>query len=112
MKAGEVCKAAGLGKETLRYYEKIGVITTPARGSNGYRLYDPLVLQELRFIKLAQSVGFTLNEIKPAIPFLSDPDPNCPELKAALENQLERVNTQLTELQSSKETIERWLSKR
>lgn len=112
MKANEVSRSAGIGKETLRYYEKIGLITVPSRGSNGYRHYEPIVLKELRFIKLAQSVGFTLNEIKPAIPYLSNPNPDCPELKAALENQLQRVEEKIEELHTSKATIKRWLSGR
>ncbi len=111
MKANDVAQAAGIGKDTLRYYEKIGLITQPPRGENGYRHFDPFVLEELRFIRLAQSVGFTLNEIKPAIPFLKNPKPSCPILRDALERQVERVDAKIAELEQSKATLTRWLSK-
>jgi DNA-binding transcriptional MerR regulator len=48
-------------------------------------------LEELKFIKMAQSVGFTLNEIKPAIPSLSNPKPGCPLLTKAIVDQIERI---------------------
>ena len=111
MNAGEVAKKAEVGKDTLRYYEKMGLISEPPRDTNGYRNYPNSVLEELRFIKLGQSVGFTLNEIKPAIPFLANPKPGCPLLSEAIDNQIERVNSKISELKQSKITLERWRSK-
>jgi DNA-binding transcriptional MerR regulator len=108
MNASEVAKRADIGKDTLRYYEKLGLITSPPRSANGYRNYPPTILDELRFIKLGQSVGFTLNEIKPAIPFLANPDPGCPLLTKAIESQIDRVNSKIEELEQSKATLERW----
>jgi DNA-binding transcriptional MerR regulator len=70
MNASEVARLASISKDTLRYYEKQGLISQPPRSANGYREYPAFVLEELRFIKLGQSVGFTLNEIKPAIPLV------------------------------------------
>ena len=111
MNAAEVARRANVGKDTLRYYEKIGLITAPPRGVNGYREYPQSVLDELRFIRLAQSVGFTLNEVKPAMPALANPKPDCPLLKQALTDQLARIATRIDELEESKATITRWLSK-
>lgn len=111
MNASEVARLASISKDTLRYYEKQGLITSPPRSANGYREYPAFVLDELRFIKLGQSVGFTLNEIKPAIPFLREPKPGCPLLTAAITQQIERVDTKIAELQQSKATLTRWLDK-
>ena len=111
MNANEVAKAAGIGKDTLRYYEKIGLISIPPRGQNGYRQYPASVLDELRFIRLGQSVGFTLNEIKPAIPFIQNPKPDCPLLKNAIASQIQRIEDKMRELKQSRETLMRWQQK-
>jgi MerR family transcriptional regulator, mercuric resistance operon regulatory protein len=62
LRAGEVAAAAGVNIETLRYYERRGLITEPARSSGGHRLYSPDVVTLLRVIKAAQRLGFTLDE--------------------------------------------------
>ena len=107
MKASELAQKANLGKDTLRYYEKIGLISAPPRGSNGYRDYPNSCLDELKFIKM----GFTLNEIKPAIAFLVNPEPGCPLLTSAISKQIERINEKIVELEHSKVTLHRWLDK-
>jgi DNA-binding transcriptional MerR regulator len=111
MKANELAKRTGLAKDTLRYYEKIGLISSPPRGNNGYRDYPESSLEELKFIKMAQSVGFTLNEIKPAISFLANPKPGCPLLTKAIVEQIERIEEKIIELETSRNTLNRWLLK-
>ena len=111
MRANELAKRTGLGKDTLRYYEQIGVISRPPRASNGYRDYPESCLEQLKFIKMAQSVGFTLNEIKPAIPFLANPKPGCPLLAKAIVDQINRIEEKISELETSKTTLNRWLLK-
>ncbi|WP_100642489.1 MerR family transcriptional regulator [Alteromonas facilis] len=111
MKASDVAKLSGIAKDTLRYYEKIGLITPPVRRNNGYRDYAETTLEELRFIKMAQSVGFTLQEIKPAIPFVKAPKPGCPLLTDAIVQQLNRIDQKIAELEQSKSTLNRWLDK-
>ncbi|WP_100658578.1 MerR family transcriptional regulator [Alteromonas flava] len=111
MQASEVAKRAGVNKDTLRYYEQLGVISAPKRAANGYREYSEETLEELRFIKLAQSVGFTLQEIKPAIPFVQNPIPGCPKLTQAITQQLARIDDKLAELARSRQTLLRWLDK-
>jgi MerR family transcriptional regulator, copper efflux regulator len=64
LKIGEVARRAGVGIETLRFYERSGLLDRPARTEGGYRLYDTSALKTLEFIKRAQSLGFTLEEIK------------------------------------------------
>lgn len=63
LRAGEVARAAGVNKETLRYYERRGLLGQPERSPGGHRLYDDAALVTLRVIKAAQRLGFTLEEV-------------------------------------------------
>ncbi len=109
MRSEQLAEKANVGKDTLRYYEKIGLLTPPPRGANGYRHYSKENLNELKFIKLAQSVGFTLNEIKPAIPFVNNPQPGCPKLRKAIENKLTEIEGRIEELHQAKSKLRYWM---
>ncbi|RYP85922.1 MerR family transcriptional regulator [Nocardioides guangzhouensis] len=63
MRSGQVAEAAGVNGETLRYYERRGLISEPARSPGGHRLYPPGVVTQLRVIKAAQRLGFSLDEV-------------------------------------------------
>ena len=63
LRANDVAKAAGVNRETLRYYERRGLIEEPDRSPGGHRLYDERAVQTLRIIKAAQRLGFTLDEV-------------------------------------------------
>lgn len=109
MRIQELVTKTGLSKDTLRYYEKIEVISAPQRGANGYRFYNETHLKEIKFIKFAQSVGFPLSKIKLAIPFINKGDPNCPILQANIAEQLEHIDKKMAELAAAKESLSRWL---
>lgn len=109
MKTGVLIKRAGITRDTLRYYEREGVITPPARLANGYRDYPERVLEEIRFIRLGQSVGLPLQIIRRAIPYLVAPRPGCPELRALLETQMRAIEEQMRKLCSAKDRLGRWL---
>jgi DNA-binding transcriptional MerR regulator len=63
LRSNEVARAAGVNKETLRYYERRGLLGEPERSPGGHRLYDDQAVQTLRIIKAAQRLGFTLEEV-------------------------------------------------
>ena len=63
LRAGQVADAAGIGRETLRYYERRGLLTEPERSLGGHRIYPPETVTVLRVIKAAQRLGFTLDEV-------------------------------------------------
>ena len=111
MRSEQLAEKAGVAKDTLRYYEKIGLISKPERGANGYRCYTQENYYQLKFIKLAQSVGFTLKEIKPAIPFVNNPQPGCPKLRGAIEHKLVEIDQRIEELQVAKEKLVYWKDK-
>lgn len=64
MRIGELADAVSVPAKTIRYYEEIGLLPAPERHTNGYRSYDESAGDRLRFVKAAQSVGFTLAEIR------------------------------------------------
>ena len=64
MQIGEVAKLSGVGIETIRYYEREGLLHEPQRRPSGYRLYDAATLKRLEYICRAKELGFTLSEIK------------------------------------------------
>lgn len=63
-KVGELAERAGVGVQTLHYYERLGLLPEPRRSTANYRLYPPDALRRVQFIKKAQALGFTLEEIK------------------------------------------------
>ena len=64
LQIGEVAKRAGVSIDTLRYYEKVKLLPRPARSSGGFRLFAPEHIERVQFIKQAQDLGFSLEEIK------------------------------------------------
>jgi DNA-binding transcriptional MerR regulator len=86
---------SGLPRDTLRFYERTGLITPPRRLPNGYRDYDEHTLAELKFIAAARDVGFTLAEIKTAIPHLKAPPKQCRALLEGLRGRRQNVMKQL-----------------
>jgi len=63
LKVGELAARAGVGVQTLHYYERLGLLLKPDRTASNYRLYPPSALRRVQFIKQAQALGFTLEEI-------------------------------------------------
>lgn len=85
LKIGEVAKQAGVGIETIRYYEREGLLPPPLRQRAihhaGYRLYEEDTIRRLRFILLAKSLGFTLKEIGDLLGLRVDQSSPCPILE-------------------------------
>ena len=99
---GKVAKAAGVGVETLRFYEREGVLDPPARTKTGYRVYDERTIDRIRFIHRAQELGFTLREIRELIVLDSDPDAECDDLRAHAVNKLELIQKKINDLEAMK----------
>ncbi|NRR29805.1 MerR family transcriptional regulator [Oxalobacteraceae bacterium] len=97
MQIGEISAATGLSRDTLRFYEKRGLLRA-RRGSNGYRDYPPEAADWLRYIRLAQSLGFTLKEIEADLPLLAAPETSAPQLRAALERKLLDIDARIAGL--------------
>jgi DNA-binding transcriptional MerR regulator len=89
MQIGELAAATNLSRDTLRFYEKRGLLVS-RRLSNGYRDYPPEAVQWLCYLRAAQSLGFTLAEIETGLPLLDDPAAAAPQLRAQLRGALLR----------------------
>ncbi len=102
MQIGELAEATGLSRDTLRYYEKRGLLTA-RRSGNGYRDYPEEAADWLRYIRLAQALGFTLQEIEADLPLLAAPvrdsATTAAALRAALQAKLAEIDRRIDGLQ-------------
>jgi DNA-binding transcriptional MerR regulator len=99
LKIGEVAKRGGVSVETLRFYERQGLLGPPARTESGYRLYDEGVLEQLEFIRRAQALGFSLAEIARVIADRRAGQSPCAEVREIVRARLRELDERLAELQ-------------
>ena len=81
LKIGDVSRRSGVGVEALRFYEKSGLLDRPSRTYSGYRVYGEDVLERLAFIKQAQALGFSLDEIKRIVEDARRGESPCEEVR-------------------------------
>lgn len=98
LRIGEVAKASGIGIETLRFYEKSGLLDRPSRTVSGYRVYDNGVLARLDFIKRAQLLGFSLDEIKRIIDDRRAGQSPCAEVREIVRERLAELDVRMREM--------------
>ena len=104
-KIGEVARRADVNKETVRYYEERELIPKPDRRRSGYRIFTQRHIDQIRFIKRAQELGFTLNEIKELLELRMDEDTTCSEIKSEAQEKYQDVAQKINDLQRIKETL-------
>ncbi len=95
---GEVAEAAGLTPKTIRYYEAIGLLPAVPRGENRYRLYAREIIDLLRFIQSAQSLGLSLSEIKEIVALRREGREPCPHVRTLVERKVAGLNKQINDL--------------
>jgi DNA-binding transcriptional MerR regulator len=98
LRVGEVAKRSGVGIETLRFYERSGLLDRPARTESGYRLYGEEVLERLDFIKRAQALGFTLDEIKRVIAEKRAGQTPCAEVREIVRRRLQELDERMVQM--------------
>ena len=98
LKIGELASAAGVSCDTVRYYERMNVLPPAVRSSGGYRLYDQGDVERLRFIKQAQSLGLSLDEIKALLPGLKAGLEECRRVRDLLRTKLEEFDQRIAEM--------------
>ena len=109
LKIGEVSRRSGVGVEALRFYEKGGLLDSPARTFSGYRVYGEEVLERLAFIKRAQAVGFSLDEIGEILAESSGGRLPCRHVREAARRKLEELDRRLAELRRYRTELARTL---
>lgn len=97
MTIGELASATGLSRDTLRFYEKRGLLL-PRRRGNGYRDYPPEAVQWLCYLRSAQQLGFTLAEIEAGMPLLAAPEDAPAALRDALRRKLADIDARIAAL--------------
>lgn len=98
MKIGELAQRAGVPIDTVRYYERQGLLPEPERQPSGYRSYQSADVLRLRFVRRAKALGFTLEEISELLALSSHREDDMGSLKAAAEQKLAGVEAKLAEL--------------
>ncbi len=97
MTRGELAKQTGLSMATIRYYEDSGILPTPKRIANGYRIYTDDYLVKIKFINDAKSLGYSLKEIREILQMLS-PDMDSETLKELVHNKIHEIEDRIKTL--------------
>jgi DNA-binding transcriptional MerR regulator len=98
MKIGEVASRAGVSVDTVRFYERVGVLPLPARTESGYRDYEPDTIERIRLTRALQAIGFTLNDTVDALAAHDAGGATCESERWRLEAVLARVDARIAEL--------------
>jgi DNA-binding transcriptional MerR regulator len=112
LKIGEVSKRSGMGIEALRFYERSGLLERPHRTESGYRVYDEAVLERLAFIKQAQALGFSLDEVKRIMDDARAGKSPCDEVREIVRRRLDELDARMREMRRCRaelaKTLEEW----
>lgn len=105
LKIGEVSKQTGVAVGALRYYEELGLLSAE-RGRNGYRYYSPAAVQQVQFIKKAQGIGFSLDDIGQVLNLHKQGNVPCDLVQSLLQEKIEQLSCQIEEMQAFKGSLE------
>lgn len=106
MQIGKISKQTGIPVETIRYYEKIGLLPEPARQSSGYRQYNDDHLRRLLFIRRCRSLDMAQDEIRELLDLAAQPERQCQEVDDLLARHLSHVRARLRELHHLEQQLE------
>lgn len=104
---GVLSKESGVNAETIRYYERTGLLPKPPRSASGYRRYDETAAKRLRFIRRGREIGFGLSEIKALLHLADRPDQPCRDVDRLAQNHLTEVETKIQDLLAMREILAR-----
>ncbi len=102
---GQLAKKAQVNIETIRYYERRGLIPDPPRRESGYRQYSDDYVGRILFIKRAQGLGFSLKEIYELLSLKVDPGTTCDDIKKLSEVKISEIERKIIELQDIKKAL-------
>lgn len=106
MKIGGLSKKSGCSVQTIRYYEKEGLLSNPERSEGNFRLYGNKILKELEFVKHCRSLDISLTDIKQLIELKNKPKESCAGINKLIEHQLDLVNQRMKELKALKTDLQ------
>lgn len=108
---GALAMQSGVNSETIRYYEKIGLMPDPIRSSGGHRIYEQPHLKRLSFIRRTRELGFTLEEIRGLLGLVDGGDYTCAEVRNRTLSHLDDVAQKIRDLQKMQRTLKSMVSK-
>lgn len=109
LRIGEVARRADVRTDTLRYYERLGLVEPTTRSPAGYRLYEPRVVERVAFVKKAQAIGLTLEEVGRVIDVALGGSSPCEHVRATLRSRLGEVEARIADLKALRATLLRAL---
>ena len=104
---GQIAKRAGVSNDTIRLYERYGLIEEPPRADNGYRQYSSNTVDQLIFIQRAKHMGFTLKEIQELLSIHHTSTQSCGEVRKRAQQKLQQVNGKLQELKQLEKVLKK-----
>ena len=105
MKIGELAKLADCQVETVRYYEREGLLPTPARSEGNYRLYSSEHLVRLTFIRNCRTLDMTLDEIRSLLALMDSPEESCEGVNSLVDEHIEHVQARVTSLMALQQQL-------
>jgi len=102
---GKLAERGGVNLETVRYYEREGLMPPPARTASGHRSYSAGAVRRLRFIRRTKELGFSLSEIKELLDLRRDPDQICTDVVRQVENKTREVEAKIAHLKAIRRAL-------
>lgn len=102
---GELGEKANVNIETLRYYERRGLLPTPPRSAANYRLFPPDAVRVVRFIRRAQELGFSLKEIEELLSLRAAPEAQCTDVKKFAQEKIKDIDAKIATLQAIRNVL-------
>lgn len=107
----ELAKAVGVPTTTLRYYERVGLLEPEGRSAGNYRLYTDDSLRRLKFIRAAQAIGFSLDDVKTLLGTDDDKAPPCADVQVLIQQRLAKIEERLKDLRHVRRVLRLSLQK-
>lgn len=104
---GRLAKAAEVNVETIRYYQRVGLIVEPVKPLDGFRVYPNETIDRIRFTKRAQNLGFSLQDIAH---LLELGDGHCDDVREKAEIKLDQIEAQINDLQAMRKTLKKLIT--
>ena len=105
MTIGQVAKLSGVGVETIRFYEREGLLSKPKRKESGYRLFETEVVSRIKFIKRAKQLGFSLKEIRELLSLRVHSRASATEVKKRLDSKIEQIDRRIYDLKKVRNAL-------
>ena len=105
LRTGEVARRAGVNVETLRFYEREGILPEPPRRVSGYREYPPETVELIRFVKRAQQLGFSLKEIRELLELREVPRRASKQVRQLVQAKIAEIEAKIRDLESMREAL-------